>query len=228
MKFMRALLDTCGKADDIVVVIDVLRAFSTAAYAFGSGAHRITLVASVEEALLMKKRDPSVLLMGEVDGLKIDGFDFGNSPTELANQDLVGRQLVQRTTAGTQGVVRSTNAGIILASSFCCAGATARFLHPFHDHTVTFVITGITSDGRGSEDEACADYLESLLKGENPDNETYLRRVRESKNAQKFISPGGSAFPLSDLELCTSANRFNFAMFVERRNGQCVMKPVLS
>ncbi|MGB9800251.1 MAG: 2-phosphosulfolactate phosphatase, partial [Thermanaerothrix sp.] len=45
--FQRANLETCAQAADIVVVIDVLRAFSTAAYAFAAGADRILLVSTV-------------------------------------------------------------------------------------------------------------------------------------------------------------------------------------
>ena len=227
MKFKRASLDTCGNATDIVVVIDVLRAFSTAAYAFGSGAQSIILVGNVEDAFQLKMRDPSVLLMGEVGGLAIEGFDFGNSPTELAKQNLLGCQLVQRTSAGTQGIMKSINARVILASSLCCAGATARFINRFPEHIVTYVITGISSDNSADEDDACADYIESLVKGENPDIDIFVKRVRKSKNARKFIAPSESNFPASDLEYSLSVNRFNFAMLVERQNGLSVMKPVV-
>jgi 2-phosphosulfolactate phosphatase len=44
---------------------------------------------------------------GEVNGLPPEGFDFGNSPTQVMKLDLRGRALVQRTSAGTQGIVRS-------------------------------------------------------------------------------------------------------------------------
>ena len=39
-----------------VVVVDVIRAFSTAAYAFGAGAAEIFLVDTVEEALVLARR----------------------------------------------------------------------------------------------------------------------------------------------------------------------------
>ncbi|MEJ2353582.1 MAG: 2-phosphosulfolactate phosphatase [Anaerolineales bacterium] len=113
MEFRRAILD--GSLLDLqgtVVVIDVLRAFTTAAYAFWAGAADITLVATVAEALALRKAKPEMLIMGEVDGLPVEGFDFSNSPTEIAGQDLAGRHLVQRTSSGTQGVVLSRNARI--------------------------------------------------------------------------------------------------------------------
>src|SRR5688572_24084000 len=88
-----------------VVVIDVIRAFTTAAYAFGAGAEAIYLVATVEEALAFTHAHPHVLAMGEERGRRIEGFTFSNSPVEVSRADLRGRTLVQRTSAGTQGVV---------------------------------------------------------------------------------------------------------------------------
>ena len=73
-----------------VVAIDVLRAFTTAAYAFASGARAIYLVGSVPEALAFKARHPGVLAMGEDRGLRPDGFDFSNSPVAVAEADGAG------------------------------------------------------------------------------------------------------------------------------------------
>jgi 2-phosphosulfolactate phosphatase len=227
VKFERATLETCPAATGIVVVIDVIRAFSTAAYAFASGATKIVLVSSVGEAFEMKKRLPTALVMGEVGGLPVDGFDFGNSPTEILQQPLTGRQLIQRTSAGTQGIVRSVNAGALLASSFCCAKATARYIQSLSGGQVTFVMTGVQPDGLGDEDRACADYLEALLRGNDPDPEPYLRRVRNSDNAQKFYDPHQPAFPLSDLKYCLAANQFDFAMVVTHSDGLLLLQSVV-
>lgn len=92
-----------------VIVGDVLRAFTTAAYAFHSGAEAIYLVSSVDEALAFKNRNPDVLAMGEDHGLRPDGFDFSNSPVAVSRADLAGRTMLQRRSAGTQGVIKATN-----------------------------------------------------------------------------------------------------------------------
>lgn len=224
MNFQRATLETCDNATGMVVVIDVLRAFSTAAYAFASGVQRIILVSDVEEAFLLKKQFPSALLMGEVNGYPVNGFDYGNSPSVLVNQDLVGCQFIQRTSAGTQGIVRSIHASTLLASSFCCARATARFISRSPDGHVTFVITGKGPHGRGNEDDACADYIESMVNGESPPVEPYIQRVKESLAAQKFLDKNEPDFPASDLEYCVAVDKFNFVMQVEREKGLLVMK----
>lgn len=226
MKFDQVSIENCEKATGIVVAIDVLRAFSTAAYMFGNGVKNIIIADTVENAILLKKRFPSAILMGEVDGLPITGFEYSNSPTEFIGKNLSGYQFIQRTTAGTQGISRSINAKVILASSFCCARATARFIERFPDDDVTFVITGAKPNGEGDEDAACADYIENLILGKNVDTDLYLQRVRSSIAAQKFIDPNRPDFPLSDLEYCLAIDKFDFAIQVERQKEILVMKPI--
>src|SRR5262245_58456035 len=85
--------------DGAVVAIDVLRAFTTAAYAFASGARRIVLVGSVAEALQYKSEHPGVLALGEDGGHWPEGFDFSNSPAAIARADLRDRVLVQSTSS---------------------------------------------------------------------------------------------------------------------------------
>ena len=111
--------------DGAIVAIDVLRAFTTAAYAFGAGADAIHLVGTVDEARQLKADHPSWLAMGEDHGRRVDGFDFSNSPVEVAAHDLTGRTIVQRTSAGTQGVVAAQAATRLWCASLVCASATA-------------------------------------------------------------------------------------------------------
>ena len=218
MYFERASLETCSKASGLVIVIDVLRAFSTAAYALEAGAQDIALVSAVAEALQLRDAMPGALVMGEVDGLPVPGFDLSNSPTELLQRDVRGRRLIQRTTAGTQGVVRSQQAQEILCASFCCAQATSRWVLCQAPEAVTFVITGWKPGGRGDEDAACADYIEALLLGRQADLPALLERVRKSPAGQIFADPNQPEFPASDLDLCLQADRFEFAMRVRRQD----------
>src|SRR5690349_24909649 len=115
MQIERATNETCAVATGIVVAIDVIRAFTTAAFALAAGARDIVPVGTVEQALELRARFPGALLMGEVGGYPIDGFDFGNSPTALLGRDLAGRRLIQRTSAGTQGLVLSLRADELFA-----------------------------------------------------------------------------------------------------------------
>lgn len=234
MEFRRITLADCETATRAVVVIDVLRAFSTAAYAFDGGVQEILLTSSVEEALDLRQRFPDAMLMGEVGGLPIPGFDFGNSPEQMLQTDLRGRRLIQRTTRGTQGVVLSCHAQWLFASSFVCAEATVRQVLQTGASQVTFVITGAaldqSFDGRdvpidvGDEDLACADYLEVRLRGDHPDPAPYLKRVMAAPAANKFKDPEQLAFSPQDLALCIALDRFDFAMPVRRESGLFILE----
>ncbi len=215
------------------MVIDVLRAFSTAAYAFAAGAAEILLVSEVEQARELRRRFPNARTMGEVNGLPIPGFDFGNSPSELAEVDLSGLRLIQRTSAGTQGVVRSQGAGPLLTASLVCGQATAGWVAANRPQVVSFIITGARQAEalpgwpatRGDEDLACADYIRSLLDGAEADPSQAARRVRQSPTGMVFADPQRPEFPAADLDLCTVVDRFDFAMQVTRRDGLLVLRP---
>src|ERR1043165_663330 len=89
------------KAQGVAVVIDVFRAFSVACYAYARGAKRVIPVAGLEAALSLKREHPEYLTIGERGGKKVEGFDFGNSPTEISAVDVRGRTIVHTTSAGT-------------------------------------------------------------------------------------------------------------------------------
>lgn len=224
MNFHYTDLETCHTATGVVILIDVLRAFSTAAYAFSRGAKEIILVSTVAEALLLKSQIPNSKAMGEVGGLPPEGFDFGNSPTFIREEDLSGVTLIQRTGAGTQGAVRSRNARVMLASSFVVANATIQAIAKMGIGEVTFVITG-KWEGRGDEDLACAEYLEALLQDARPDTKPFIKRVYESRDALQHLDPTEIAFPQSDLDYCTQVDRFDFAMPITREDGKLIMRP---
>ena len=226
MKFHYTDLNDCHTAQGVVIVIDVLRAFSTAAYAFSRGAKEILLANSLEEAFLLGSQTPNSKLMGEVGGLPPEGFDFGNSPTHIRKENLSGITLIQRTGAGTQGAVRSVGAEQMLASSFVVARGTVRFVKKIEPDEITFVITGKTFRG-GEEDFACAEYLEELFRGNLPETKPFIQRVYDSRDAIQHLDPLQTAFPLSDLAYCTQIDKFDFAMPITRQDGNLIMRCVV-
>src|SRR5437588_11790618 len=94
-----------AEARGITIVIDVIRAFTGAAYALAGGASRLWLVRTTDEAFALRGRGPGALLAGAIGGRVIPGFDFNNLPTLIAKAHVTGRPLIQRTGAGTQGAV---------------------------------------------------------------------------------------------------------------------------
>jgi len=218
-------LETCSASRGAVVVIDVLRAFTAECFAFMAGAERILLAGTVEEALALKERFPGSLVMGEVDGLPVEGFDFSNSPSQVQAADLTGRTLVHRSSAGTQGVLRSPQADPLLVGSFVCASATARYLRGLGVGQVSFVITGVLGPRDGDEDLACAEYMAALLHGEQPDPAPYLARVFHSYSGQLFADPAKPQFPRADLDLALQVDAFDFPLLVRREGDLLVVRP---
>jgi 2-phosphosulfolactate phosphatase len=228
MKFHYTNLETCHQATGVVVVIDVIRAFTNAAFAFSCGARQIYPVSTVEEALQFKAETFNSLACGEVGGLPPEGFDFGNSPTQTREMDLIGKTIVQRTGAGTQGIVRSGKAETMLAASLVVASATANHIQKLALEAVTFVITGQYKPEHGDEDLACAEYLEALIRGGRPDPIPFVERVYRSRDALMHLDPNLPAFPRSDLDYCTHIDAFDFVMLVTKENGRPVMRAVKS
>src|SRR6266540_3073139 len=226
MNFRYTNLETCQTATGLVVVIDVIRAFTNAAFAFSRGAKEIYPVRTVEEALKFKAEVPNSLACGEVGGIPPQGFDFGNSPSQTNMLDLHERILVQCTGAGTQGIVRSVNADTMLAASLVVANATVTHIRNLGADCVTFVVTGQFDDERGDEDLACAEYFEALLRGQKTDPTPYIDRVYKSRDALFHLDPNLPEFPASDLDYCTKIDAFDFAMSVTKENGRPVMRAV--
>lgn len=205
-------LDDVGEQTGTVVVIDVLRAFTTAAVALAAGAGPYRLVRTVEEAHAVRDADPAVRLLGEVDGLIAEGFDLSNSPSELDGRDLTGVPIVHRSSAGTQGVVGAVAADRVLATSFAVAGATARVIA--RTPRVTFCATGVHSGRDGDEDLACGEYVAALLTtGGQPDPTPYTDRVARSDAGRLF---GREGLPAADVPYCQVVDRFGFALAVNR------------
>jgi 2-phosphosulfolactate phosphatase len=225
MKVNRVNLTNCSDVSGPVVVIDVLRAFTTAAFIFDAGARDITLVSSVEEAFRLKHAHPNLILVGEENTFPIEGFDYGNSPSSFLDKDLHGKHFVQRTTCGTQGVTQATQASHILMSSLCCASATASYISHHDWQSIVLNETGIRSGGRGDEDAACADLIEAILLHKKVDLSEIVRRVRES-TIGKMFNDGRPDLPPQDIDLATSIDRFDFAMVVNKEDGLFIARAV--
>jgi 2-phosphosulfolactate phosphatase len=168
----------------VTVVIDVIRAFTTAHYAFLSGAREIRLVASADAALALKVHDPSLLLAGEIDALPIDGFDFGNSPVEVSQANLRGETLVQRTTNGVIATLAARHSARVFVAGLINAAATAQWIRAQNFPRVLLV----ASHPDGDEDVACAEYMRGLLGGEGISLDDAIRRTLQASAAQKFLA----------------------------------------
>jgi 2-phosphosulfolactate phosphatase len=199
-------------AQGIAVIIDVFRAFSVACYAFANGATRIIPVAKVEEARRLKREHPEYVSLGERHARKLDGFDFGNSPTHIEHENFAGRTLVHTTHAGTQGLVNATEADIVITGSLVNAAAICRYIVRQAPSHVSLVRMGQDARERCAEDDLCAELLASRLRHDSFDLRTIRPRLRAAASARKFFDPEATWAPERDFELCTDADRFDFVL----------------
>ena len=216
MKFSRLFLNRLQNlqhSEDTVVVIDVLRSFTTAAVALARGAAAVYPVDGIAAASALRDRIANSVSVGAVrGGDPVPGFDFGNSPARLMQADLAGKHIVLSTAAGVRGLHRFRQARRLYAASLVCARATAEAIRRAGADEVCFVITGEWVDRDGDEDIACADYIEALLRGDPVLPDEFAGRVRESDFGRRFASGTWPHLPPADLDIAADVDRYEFAM----------------
>lgn len=146
------------------IVIDVLRATSTMATALSYGIKQIIPVTSPEEAFSVASTIPAGerLLGGERGGLKVPGFDLGNSPSEYTTTNVRGKTLVMTTTNGTLAISKSAAASRVYTASLLNAYAVARQMIAGRGD-VMLVCSG-TQGNLSLEDVYCAGLLANEAK----------------------------------------------------------------
>jgi 2-phosphosulfolactate phosphatase len=219
-----SLLRGAQEAEGTVIIIDVFRAFTTAAIAFSRGAVKIILVAEVEEALELRERGLGEMCIGEVDGMRPEGFDLGNSPYEMSAADVRGKTLVQSTRAGTVGVTAVRKADQIYAGSLVIARATVDAVLKRAPRLVTIVAMGSGARVRSDEDEQCALYMRNLLQGRRPDKDAVRSLVLAGGESQKFGDPAHPHFHAMDREIALQIDSIPFAIRIDREDGLLVAR----
>lgn len=222
---LESLLTGARKAQGTVIIIDVYRAFTTAAVAFSRGATKIIMVAEIGEALELRRRGLGQFCMGEVEGIKPEEFAFGNSPYELSQAQVKGKTIIQSTRAGTSGVSAAKGAEAIYAASFVNAGATVRNVLHRSPPLVTIVAMGWNGTERSDEDELCALYIRNLLEGRQPDKECVRKLALVGGHSQKFGDPALPHFHPKDRDIALQIDAFDFAIRVKRERKLLVARP---
>ena len=146
----------------IAIVVDALRASATLASLFEKGVTEVWVVAEIEQAWQLKCEMPDALLVGERNSVKVEGFDFSNSPTEIQQaQGLEGKRAIFTSTTGARRILGCRGASEILVGSTVNAtyvAKIARKLAEGHDRPVVIVASSVHghSDEWALEDIAAA------------------------------------------------------------------------
>lgn len=220
---LESLLEGAQRATGAVAVIDVFRAFTTGAVALANGAERIIMVGSVAEALALRAAGVGHLCIGETRGRKPEAFDYGNSPSEIVGVDFSGKTLIQRTSAGTQGIVAAIGAADRLyATALVTAPATARVLATGAPRRISLVAMGENGTERTDEDEMCAVHLRHLLQGQAGDPAAIRRVIEAGEALVRFRDPARPDSPLGDVDIALDIGRYDFAIRVRLEDGHPV------
>jgi 2-phosphosulfolactate phosphatase len=227
----KSLLDGARQAEGIAVVIDVLRAFTCAAFMIRLGAKKIVLEAEPEEVLKLK-REKGYLAVGEAGGRKVPGFDLGNSPSRIlvAGRTLfAGRTVVLRTTAGVSGAVAAARqSDLVILGSYVNAQAIARYIRGLSPppEVVSLVAMGYAGQVVTPDDEGCADYIEHLLIGRPYDHATALHRIVEHEYTREFLRGDQPHYPPADPVYCLQRDLFNSVLVASQENDHLVARRI--
>jgi 2-phosphosulfolactate phosphatase len=194
-----SLLKGARRAAGTAVIIDVYRAFTTAAVALQRGAARILLVDTPEAAVKLRREGRG---------------DFGNSPFEVSRADVHGKTLIQSTSAGTKGVVAAGSAEVLFAAALVNADATVRAVLASNPSLVTIVAMGSNGTQRSDEDEQCALYMRNRLRDRRPDPAAVRSLVLSAHDSAKFDDPERPHFDPRDRDMALQIDSIPFAVRV--------------
>ncbi len=224
-------IDSEALKGKIAVVIDMLRATSVITTALYNGAKKVIPVVSVEEAFEkaneLKSLGEEVLLGGERKALKIEGFDFSNSPLEYKREIVEGKNVIMSTTNGTRALNLCNKADKVIVASVLNGQAVAKYLEN-EEKEIVFVNSG-TNGEFSSDDFMCAGYIISELcknkEAELTDIGKTAKYVYESdEGIEEFIKDAKHYNILKnlgleeDLKYCSTKNLIDLVF--EFKNGE--------
>ncbi len=197
------------------VIIDVFRAFTVEPYLINNGVKKLIPVGDIQIAYDYKRKNKNCILIGERNGIKQSGFDYGNSPSQIEEVDFSGKTVIHTTSCGTQGIANAKNAKEILTGSLVNAYAISEYIKRKNIEEVSLVSLARPGEAPFEEDELCARYIKSLLENNALKNLNEEIEKLKSTSGSKFFSESmQDVFPKKDFYLCTEVNKFNFVLKV--------------
>ncbi len=182
-----------------VVVIDVLRATTVMVTALMNGAKEIVATKEVEEAInCYSKYDKSqVLLGGERNAVRIEGFQLANSPFEYGEETVHGKTIIMTTTNGTKAIERSLSAKTVVIASFLNATAIGSWLG--EQNTDVVIVCAGSAGSYTLEDALCAGMIAKDLA------ERFGATLTDFAYTVKFLYEGFEGNIMAALQNCNHA-----------------------
>lgn len=198
------------------VVIDVLRATTTATVLCARGAPRIFSVDSTEELARMTESQPDrYLVVSELDEIPEGPNRIDNSPVTASAIDLGERIPILVTTNGTRALFTASRySEEVLLGCFLNLGSVVEYLRRSGAGRVTLLPAGKFADASDRvEDDSCAQVLKRLLRNEEPSHEEARLRIRQDAIVQRRLARPGFA---ADLELALTLDLYDVVPVARR------------
>jgi 2-phosphosulfolactate phosphatase len=220
------LHDLQGK---IVVVVDIFRATSTMIAALANGIDEIVTFADLEACREM--RGKGYLIAAERNGLKVEGYDLGNSPVAFLKDDYSGQKLAMTTTNGTLAISKSNQADEILIGAFPNLSATVAYIQQQEKDVLVHcagwkgrfnledslyagaLVKSLESTHAAEEDGALA--MKSLFEKEGHQLSAYLSKASHAKRLQNH---GIEA----DIDFCLTLDLYDLVAKVENEKVKSI------
>jgi 2-phosphosulfolactate phosphatase len=207
--FSAAEAESTDMTGKLAVVIDVIRATTVIVEALAQGARGIFPTVTTEEAIALAQTlgRADTLLCGERKGLRVEGFDFGNSPREFTPEHVDGKQLVMSTTNGTRSLRACQGSPRVLIMAFTNIQAVVDRVRALQgeEGASKLVLVCAGKEGRFALDDAvCAGlFLKALTAGVA--GEAGGGTILTLDEASRVAVQLAEAFPLSEAFLRTTA-----------------------
>ena len=215
------------KAEGFTVMIDVFRAFSLETLLYAQGAKEVWPLREIQDALSYKQQFPSVILIGERNGKQLDGFDYGNSPSQIAGIDFTDKIILHTTSAGTQGLMLARKATRLFLGSLLNARATAEYIKSCSPSKVSLVALGWNGKKETEEDILCAEYMKEILLGKEEINmEERIELLKEQEGKKFFNEETQDIFPKDDFYACTKVDSQEMVIEVLREKNKMITRCV--
>ena len=138
--------------------------------------------------------------------------------------DFRGKTIVQRTSAGTQGIVAASHANQLYAASLVTAEATVRSLLLGSPEQIALVAMGGNGIKRTDEDELCAIHLRNRLEGRRSDRDAIRRVILAGGETERFCDPARPYLHPEDVDIALDIDRYDFAVRVDFEDGRPVAR----
>lgn len=207
-----------------VIVVDVIRAFTTACHLIAMGAASLTCAATLESARAAASRQQGTLLVGEdITGVPSD-FSAGNSPYAVGALDVRGRPIVLVTSKGTRALVAQPPGVELFAGAVVNLSATIEAVRGYSASVVEFVATGSTL-----EDDAYIYAARRAMGGESVDADALKRAVVRGAEQRILELQDMSERQVrefrTDAEMCGRLDAFRFALRGKRQGDYVILRP---